>query len=56
MTLNKEDRDLNYSRQFDVHTWSSCSGVNIFANDIYETFLDAVTELTTFKRSISKTY
>ena len=32
MTLNQHERDLNYSRPFDVHTWSDYPEVNEFVN------------------------
>ena len=30
MTLNQDERDLNYSKQFDVQTWSDYPEVNEF--------------------------
>ena len=50
MPLNKEDRDLNYSRQFDVHTWSSYPEVNIFVDNIYESYFRTSSRVNNIKK------
>ena len=50
MPLNKEDRDLNYSRQFDVHTWSSYPEVNIFVDNIFESYFRTSSRVNNIKK------